>query len=171
MHMYWTECQNSTAMSCGRNPETVQEVEGQDLYALLTDGSRLAARQSFGDRREAYGFVIPESVSGIDPDRYIVSHYPHAWKPYVLDDIDFLSSIRSGRWKLVYRMRTRDLELYDLSEDIGEERDVAGDHPEIVSRLAGALSDRLRRFEAPMPTVRGTGETVPMPDEVLNGTK
>ena len=154
-----------------RNPETVQEVEGQDLYALLTDGSRLVARQSFEDRREAYGFVIPESVSGIDPDRYIVSHYPHAWKPYVLDDIDFLSSIRSGRWKLVYRMRTRDLELYDLSEDIGEERNVAGDHPDIVNRLAGALSDRLRRFEAPMPTVRGTGETVPMPDEVLNGTK
>ena len=151
--------------------ETVQEVEGQDLFALLTKGSQLAARQSFRDRREAYAFEIPESVSGIDPERYIVSHYPHAWKPYVLDDIDFLSSIRSGRWKLVYRMRTRDLELYDLSEDLGEASNVAKAHPDIVEKLARALSDRLRRFDASMPTVRSTGEKVPMPDEVLNGLK
>ena len=110
-------------------------------------------------------------MSGIDPDRYIVSHYPHEWKPYVLDDIDFLSSIRSGRWKLVYRMRTRALELYDLAEDIGESRDLAGDHPEIVRDLARALSDRLRESHASMPVVRGTGEPVPMPDEVIKETK
>ena len=68
-------------------------------------------------------------------------------------------------------MRTRDLELYDLSEDLGEASNVAKAHPDIVEKLARALSDRLRRFDASMPTVRSTGEKVPMPDEVLNGLK
>ena len=145
---------------------TVQEIDGQDLYRLIVDGSRLAASQKFGSLKEAYEFVIPESVSGIDPDRPIVFHYPHQWKPYVLDDIDYLSSIREGDWKLVYRMRTRELELYDLSEDIGEQHDVADEHPEIVSSLASELGSRLRAAEAPMPTVRGTGETVPYPDRL-----
>ena len=68
-------------------------------------------------------------------------------------------------------MRTRGLELYDLSEDIGEACDIASQYPEKVADLARSLSDRLRLFDASMPTVRSTGETVPMPDEVLNGTK
>ena len=148
--------------------DTVQEIDGQDLYKLLTDGSRLAARQSFADRREAYRFVIPQSVSGIDPERYIVFHYPHQWKPYTLDDIDYLSSIRSGEWKLVYRMRTRELELYNLYEDLGEQHDLAGEHPNVVRTLAAALSERLREWNAGMPLVSDSGVPVEWPDQINN---
>ena len=147
--------------------KTVQEIDGQDLYDLLTKGSRLASEQHFASLKEAYEFEIPVSVSGIDPQRFIVSHYPHQWKPYVLDDIDYLSSIRKGEWKLVYRMRTRALELYNLSEDLGEQHDVASSHPEIVRELARALSERLRKWDAGMPLVRSTGVPVEMPDELL----
>ena len=147
--------------------KTVQEIDGQDLYDLLTKGSRLASEQHFASHKEAYEFEIPQSVSGIDPQRFIVSHYPHQWKPYVLDDIDYLSSIRKGEWKLVYRMRTRALELYNLSEDLGEQHDVASSHPEIVRELACALSERLRKWDAGMPLVRSTGVPVEMPDELL----
>ena len=145
---------------------TVQEVDGQDLYRLIVDGSRLAASKHFGSIKDAYEFVIPESVSGIDPDRAIVSHYPHQWKPYVLDDIDYLSSIRKGDWKMVYRMRTRELELYNLREDIGEQHDVAALHPDVAARLATELGTRLRNAGALMPIVRATGDTVPFPDEL-----
>ena len=148
------------------NYDTVQELDGQDLYKLLVNGSQLAARKSFADRREAYGFVIPQSVSGIDPDRYIVSHYPHQWKPYTLDDIDYLSSIRSGKWKLVYRMRTRELELYNLYEDLGEQDNVADAHPDLVRAMASELSERLRKWEAGMPLVRDTGAPVEWPDQL-----
>ena len=147
--------------------KTVQDIDGQDLYRLITDGSQLAAKQKFNSRSDAYGFVIPKEVSGIDPDRYIISHYPHQWKPYTLDDIDYLSSIRSGAWKLVYRMRTRELELYNLDQDLGEQCNIASEHPEIVRALASALTERLKKWDAGMPLVRGTGAPVEWPEDLL----
>ena len=146
--------------------ETVQQVEGKDLYDLIVKGSALASRQHFSSLEEAYRFEIPESLSGIDPHRDIISHYPHQWKPYVLSDIDYLSSIRRGEWKLVYRMRTRELELYNLDEDLGEQDNVAAQYPDVVRTLATALSDSLRKWDACMPIVRGTGIPVEMPDEL-----
>lgn len=77
-----------------------------------------------------------------------------------------LAACQKGDWKLVYRMRTRRLELYNLSEDIGEEHDLATVHPEIVQRLASELGTRLRQSGAPMPVVRSTGEAVPFPNEL-----
>ena len=76
-----------------------------------------------------------------------------------------LDAVRSGAWKLVFpRPGQRDsewllarqgaflgevldpvteLELYNLKTDIGERRNVAGQHPEVVERL-GALADAVR---------------------------
>ena len=59
-------------------------------------------------------------------------------------------AVRSGRWKAIRKglnpagsknkslaaTRTIEFELYDLIDDPSEERNVAGDHPEIVARLA-----------------------------------
>ena len=76
-----------------------------------------------------------------------------------------LDAVRSGPWKLVFPRPGRDesewllsktgafigellepvtaLELYNLETDIGETRDVAADHPDVVERLT-ALADRAR---------------------------
>lgn len=147
--------------------ETLQQVEGKDLYDLIVKGSALAARQHFSNMEEAYQFETPESVSGVNPNRDIISHYPHQWKPYILPDIDYLSSIRRGEWKLVYRMRTRELELYNLDEELGEQNNVAAAYPDVVKTLAIAISDSLRKWNACMPIVRATGHPVEMPDELL----
>lgn len=82
-------------------------------------------------------------------------------------DIDFLSAVRKGDWKLVYRMRTRKLELYNLKTDIGEKNDLSALYPERVRELAAELSAKLRGWNSPMPTVRETGKSVPLPDELL----
>jgi arylsulfatase len=76
-----------------------------------------------------------------------------------------LRAVREGRWKRVYRHRTRSYEgvepgmdghpgpyafptvpdaLYDLETDIGETTDVAADHPDVVARL-DRLADEMRR--------------------------
>lgn len=146
-----------------RGWQTVQEVDGESILPLVTG-----------------------TGSGPDAERPLVFHYPHKWKPYDLPDIDFLSAVRSGDWKLVYRMaegaksrmealspEAREkahraaLELYNLKNDIGEEHNVADEHPDIVARLAEELSSRLRRWNAPMPAVISSGEAAPFPDELL----
>ena len=44
-------------------------------------------------------------------------------------------AIREGPWKLVYERGHR--ELFQLSNDVSEERDIAAEHPEMVERLEG----------------------------------
>ncbi len=50
------------------------------------------------------------------------------------------AAVRQGQWKLV-RNPASPLELYDLSADIGESRDLAGSEPEKVDELSVALSE------------------------------
>ena len=167
---------------------TDQTVDGKSLVDLVTKGAKYAAKNNSP--------VIPESVSGINPQREILFHYPHQWKVSFKAEVDFLSTIIKGDWKLVYVManavdgekvdpsrgnispdayisssvpgiRKGALELYNLKEDMGETRNVAAAHPEKVRELAKALSDRLRSYNASMPVVRKTGKPVPMPDELL----
>lgn len=153
-----------------KRAEVVQSVDGQSLVKLVTKGSKLAAKAvakgEITDQKSANNFVVPQSVSDIDPNRTLVFHYPHQWKPYDLEDIDFLSAVRKGEWKLVYRMRTGALELYNLKTDIGEKSDVAAQYPEKVKELAVELSSKLRAWNSPMPRLRATGKNIPLPDEL-----
>ena len=153
-----------------KNFDVVQDVDGKSLVNLVTKGSKLAAKAAkkgvITDQKSANAFVVPEEVSGIDPERELIFHYPHQWKPYDLEDIDFLSAVRVGDWKLVYRMRTAKLELYNLKSDLGEQHDVAAQYPEKVKELAVKLSTKLREWNSPMPSYRGSGEVVPLPDNL-----
>lgn len=154
------------SMAGVKHYRAVQSVDGKDLCPLLEDGSKDIARHSFSSQREATEYIVPQSISGIEEQRAIVMHYPHQWKPYRLEDIDYMSSIRRGEWKLVYRMRTGKLELYNLSEDIGERNDLAAEYPERVRNLASELSLRFRQWNTPMPVVRESGQRVAYADEV-----
>ena len=153
-----------------QNQQYVQQTDGQSLVRLITNGSKIVAEAvkngEITTQKEANAYVIDEAVSGISPDRAIVLHYPHKWKPYDLADIDYLSTVRKGDWKLVYRMRTRELELYNLRNDLGEQHNLAAENPEKTAELATELGNRLREWNAPMPKSRTTGKPLPMPDEI-----
>jgi arylsulfatase A-like enzyme len=67
-----------------------------------------------------------------------------------------LHGVRKGRWKLLLPNRknyynyvkdtgSNEMELYDLKSDIGEKRNVAGLHPEVVEQLL----DLVRAFQWP----------------------
>ena len=153
------------------NYSTVQPIDGVSLVSLLTDGSQQVRKAmdagEITSQKEANAYRIDASVSGIDPEREVTAHFPHQWKPYQLHDIDYMSAIRKGDWKLVYRHRTEALELYNIAEDITERNDLAAANPAKVAELAKALSDRLRGWNALMPRVRATGEQVAWPDELI----
>lgn len=135
----------------------VQELDGQSLIPEITAG----------------GSVLKGSAEGgsgagaeVGAERALIFHYPHQWKPYRLDDIDYLSAVRKGDWKLVYRMREARLELYNLREDIGETHDLAAENPQKCTELATILSDKLREWGSPMPFNPAEGKPVPFPDEL-----
>jgi len=49
-------------------------------------------------------------------------------------------AVRMGDWKGVRLAPNQPLELYDLSRDLGEEHDVAAEHPEIVEKIEAILA-------------------------------
>ncbi len=62
-------------------------------------------------------------------------------------------AVRMGDWKAVGKsMDGEDLELYHLPSDIGETKNVADQHPEIVARALAAMKDA--HTPSPMWTVR-----------------
>lgn len=161
--------------------EHVQPLDGRSFVPLVTKGSQYVAKAMkngyIGSQKEANAFEVPQSVSGLDPQREVVMHYPHQWKSEYKEEIDFMSTIIAGDWKLVYIMMNTlpgkhvaaggPFELYNIREDIGEQRNLATEHPEKVAELARRLGARLREWNAPMPLVRATGKPVPWPDEIL----
>jgi arylsulfatase A len=58
--------------------------------------------------------------------------------------------IRRGDWKLVKKARrnTVTLELYDLSTDLGERKDLSGKHPEMVQELDRLLKEHASSIAA-----------------------
>ena len=68
-------------------------------------------------------------------------------------------AIRMGRWKAVRVRPSKAIELYDLSRDLGEEHDIADEHPEVVATIRKILSN-VRTDEAVWP-LRGKKDTVP----------
>lgn len=64
--------------------------------------------------------------------------------PFYWVQTDKVTATRDGDWKLhvVHRLQSLpEPELYDLSRDVGEQDNVAADHPQVVDRLLGQIED------------------------------
>lgn len=59
-------------------------------------------------------------------------------------------AVRSGDWKLLYIFKTDLWELYNLSEDIGEEKNIISEHPEIAEKLKKYMNEA-HVFDADYP--------------------
>ena len=51
----------------------------------------------------------------------------------------FHQAVRMGDWKGVRDGMDEPVELYDLSVDIGEKNNVAGEHPDVVAKIEALL--------------------------------
>lgn len=81
-------------------------------------------------------------------ERVLYWHYPHyhgsGWAPG--------GAIRKGDWKLIEFWEYDDVELYDLSRDIGEQNDLSMHNPEKVRELQLDLANWRDEIAAVMPT-------------------
>ena len=86
------------------------------------------------------------------PRSELCFHYPnYAWHR----SNRLGGALRAGRWKLIERFDDGSTELYDLAEDLGEERDLAEERPELAAGLAGRLAAWRERVGAAMPRPAG----------------
>lgn len=100
------------------------------------------------------GARVPEGLDGISMvnpllGRSYVDHPPMYWE---FHERQFKQAIRDGKWKAIRTGLKGKVELYDLSSDLGEGKDVAAQHPEIVRRMEGLLVSM--RTESKMFPVR-----------------
>ena len=120
---------------------------------------------------------MPAGVDGVsfvpllkgtgDPSegRALVWNFPNIWG----NDgpgINLNCAIRKGEWKLVYYYQTGRKELFNISEDIGEETDLSGINPLKVVELSSELGKYLRSVGADRPSFKESGMPCPWPDEL-----
>jgi len=106
----------------GLDPLPDQHVDGESLVPLLKGGNSL--------RRDA-----------------IFWHYPH----YGNQGGTPGASVRMGDWKLIEFFEDDHVELYDLREDIGEDRDLAAAEPERAREMTARLHEWQKAVEAKIP--------------------
>ena len=101
-------------------------------------------------------------------ERPLLWHYPNYWGEGIPGpEYHFYTTLRLGRWKLIYQHSDQSFELYDLRTDIGERRDLADQRPGLVDKLRKEMGRLLRERGAQMPRIGGPdGKAVPYPDEV-----
>ena len=81
-------------------------------------------------------------------ERSLHWHYPHyhgsGWTPG--------GAIRKGDWKLIEFWEHGDAQLYNLAQDLGEQKDLSKKHPDIKAELAADLEAWRKKIGAVMPT-------------------
>lgn len=132
-------------MAQASKKQTLQQVDGKSFLPILQ------------------GKQIPKK------ERPLFWHIPNKWYPTNNTlGIAPSSAVRLGDYKLIYSHNTLEIELFNLKNDIGEQHNLAQTEPAKARELAKILSDYLRSVQAQMPIVKATGQTVPLPDQVLN---
>jgi arylsulfatase A-like enzyme len=135
-------------------------VDGRSLVPLLRHGDcpnfrgpgTVAERWSAGtDRVPACGWrwsAVPDE-NGTVPLRALYWHYPHYWSG---NQVRPFGAVRAGDWKLIEFYEDMRVELYNIREDIGESRNLAGAQPAKAAELRDMLHRWRQSVAAQMPT-------------------
>jgi arylsulfatase A-like enzyme len=88
------------------------------------------------------GVRSPAGIDGLDVSPALMGRrLPHPPLYWEFHEGRFAQAVRDGRWKAVRNDAGLPVELYDLKEDVGEQRDLAGQHPDAAARMAGLMEE------------------------------
>lgn len=107
---------------------TILELTGQAAVAHAIDGVSIAAA------------LRGEGM----PERPLFWHYPHYGNQGGFPS----AAVRLGTWKMIERLEDGRVHLFDLADDIGEQQDVAGKHPDRVKHMRELLHAWYRKMDA-----------------------
>lgn len=123
---------------------TTVPATGTDFYPTLLE---LAGADLRPDQHMDGVSLLPVLKGGTLPERPLIWHYPH----YGNQGGEPSSIIRKGAWKLIHYYEDGRDELYNLTNDLKEQNDVATDHPQIVAQLSEELFAYLEEVGARYP--------------------
>jgi len=108
-------------------------VTGTDFFPTLLEAAGLPLRPE----QHVDGVSLLPILKGGSLDRGpLYWHYPH----YSNQGGEPVSIIRDGDWKLIENLENGSVTLFNVVEDVGEDRDLASEHPERVRGLAAKLT-------------------------------
>jgi arylsulfatase A-like enzyme len=87
---------------------------------------------------ELAGTKAPAGLDGVSfvPALHGKPMPPREYLYWEFHERGFTQAVRLGDWKGVRRLSRRSpIELYDLKSDVGEDKDVAAAHPDVVRRI------------------------------------
>ncbi|QDU59849.1 Arylsulfatase [Planctomycetes bacterium Pan216] len=87
------------------------------------------------------GTPAPEGIDGISvlPELLGEKQPPHPPMYWEFHERGFSQAARIGKWKGVKRSIDGPIEIYDLDQDLGEEKNVADEYPQIVEQMSEYL--------------------------------
>jgi arylsulfatase A-like enzyme len=79
---------------------------------------------------------LPKNLDGqsILPTLLGKPQLPHEYLYFEFHEKGFDQALRIGDWKAVRHGTQKSIELYNLKDDLGETKDVAADHPDVVAK-------------------------------------
>lgn len=117
---------------------------GTDFYPTLLEMTGLPLRP---EQHVDGVSLVPVLKGGSVAERPLFWHYPH----YGNQGGEPSSIIRSGDWKLIYYHEDGRLELYNLSEDEGEQKDLAASNSDRANTMFEQLMTWLKETDARFP--------------------
>ena len=119
-------------------------IDGVSIQQLLTGHTDSAAQEAY------YFYYNNNELHALRSENWKL-HFPHSYRT-MDDQAPGLDGI-PGRYN--YDVSTG-LELYDLSTDVAEQRNVAAQYPEVVNRLTRLADEKRRQLGDALSDVQGT---------------
>ena len=146
----------------GIKPGSVSQVRaiGWDLLPTLADLAGAAKNVPADVEGGSLRNVLTHGGTGtvMRQGKEFVVHFPHE----DLGNGGSASAIWDGNYKLIHSYETAATRLYDLSQDLAEQHDLAANMPDKAAELDRRLSAYLKSVHAQMPTPRaGPASTAP----------
>ncbi len=119
---------------------------GADFYPTLLAMAGIA----MPNPREIEGLNLKKEILATSKkarERTLYWHYPH----YSNQKSKPAAAIRVGDWKLVQHFENKQLELYDLSNDIGEKQNLSTKYPKKAQKLLKKLEEWQQKHNAILP--------------------
>jgi arylsulfatase len=122
---------------------------------------------------ELIGQDPPDEIDGISILPTLLGHHQKQKEHEIMYwELGGQQAIRMGDWKAVRTRPGRKIELYDLSTDIGEQHDLAGEKPEIVAEMTELFETARTESDVfPLPKVESSPAKQPRRDPTLREPK